>query len=80
MFTPSLPKEETERRKEIFLSLPQNLKEVITSEQTAEKLYNISRNNNFDEKKQRILSFTAGEIMLGILKLSEFTNILAKRL
>lgn len=81
MFSTSLAREEIKKRQEIFLSLPKSLKETITSEETADKFYNISWGQyKLKRKQQRIVSFTAGEIMLGIIELNEFSNILKKRL
>jgi len=81
MFQPNLTTEEKQKRQNIFLSLPKDLRIAILAEETAEKLYNISWGKyKLNEEQQRIVSFTAGEVMLGIIKLNEFANTLAKRL
>lgn len=81
MFSTSLSKEEIEKRQNIFVSLPKNLKETILSEETADKLYNISYGKyKLGSEQQRIISFTTGEALLGIIRLNEFANILKERL
>jgi len=81
MFSPKLSQEEISKRQTIFTSLPQDLKSAIVSEETADKLYNISWGKfKLEKEKQRIISFTTGETMLGLTKLEEFSKILAERL
>lgn len=81
MFSPKLSQEEKRRRQEMFLSLPKDLKETILSEDTADKLYNISWGKyKLKDEQQRIVSFTAGEVMLGIVNLNEFADVFQKRL
>lgn len=81
MFGSSLTKEEKNKRQNIFLSLPKDLRTAILSEETADKLYNISWGKyKLGPEQQRIVAFTAGEVMLGIIKLNEFANTLSKRL
>jgi hypothetical protein len=81
MFSPSLSKKEVEKRQNIFLSLSKDLKETIFSAQTADKLYNISYGKyKLGSEQQRIISFTTGEALLGIIRLNEFANILKERL
>lgn len=81
MFQPNLTTEEKRGRQNIFLSLPKDLRTAILSEETADKLYNISWGKyKLKEEQQRIVSFTTGEVMLGIIKLNDFANTLAKRL
>ena len=81
MFIPRLSQEEKSKRQIIFISLPQDLKFAIVSEETADKLYNIGWGKfKLEKEKQRIISFTTGETMLGLIKLEEFSKILAERL
>ena len=80
MFSPSLSKEEIKKRQTVLLSLPKDLREKIVSAETAEKIYNINQKFGFDKTKQRIVAFTTGEVMLGVLKVGDFKNNLAKRL
>ena len=80
MFIPNLTKEEIEKREKIFLSFPQQLQHAIASEETADKLYNIWSKNQLDPSAQSIISFTVGEVLLGIIKVDELANILTKRL
>jgi len=80
MFSLRLPPEEISKRQAIFISLPTSLKTAILSEETADKLYNISQRCNIKKEKTRIISFTAVEVMIGIIKLNEFANVLKSRL
>jgi len=81
MFKPTLNQEEIKKRQELYLSLPQHLRQIIASEETADKLYNISwGKNQLKSDGQTIVSFTVGETLLGIINLSDFASILAKRL
>lgn len=81
MFKTILTQEEVKKRQEIFLSLSQRIREIIFSEQTADKLYNISwGKNKLEPEGQRVVSFTVGEVLLGLIKRNELANTLAKRL
>lgn len=81
MFKPGLTTEEKNKRQNIFLSLPKDLRTAILSEETADKLYNISYGKyKLGPEQQRIISFTTGEVLLGIIKLNELIKTLTKRL
>lgn len=81
MFKTSLSEEEIKKRQKLYLSLPQSFRQIITSEEIADKLYNISwGKNQLDSEAQKVVSFTVSEVLLGIIKLSDFMNILVKRL
>ncbi len=81
MFIPNLSKEEAAKRKQLYLSLPQPLKQAMISDEAATKLYHISwGKNQLGPNEQSVVSFTVGEALLGIIKLDDFSGILAERL
>ena len=76
-----MPKEYTkEQLWKIFEKLPEELKEVIFAEKTADDIYHISKRNNIKEEKISEVARLTGNVLLGILPPEEFRNTLKKEL
>lgn len=66
--------------KERYKTLPQNLRDVYFSEETAEKLTAIGKANNLRVDQIGLLADETGLVMLGLVSTSEYITNLAKRL
>lgn len=64
----------------LYEKLPEELKEAIFSERTAENIFNIcSRNGIEDERISKIAKYV-GRVLMGLLPPNEFQGILEKEL
>ncbi|MFQ6049462.1 MAG: hypothetical protein ACE5J0_00235 [Candidatus Paceibacterales bacterium] len=76
-----MPKEYTrEQFWKLYKKLPQELKEAVFSEETAENIWDVcSRNGIEDERVPEIARYT-GRVLLGIIPPDEFQKTLEKEL
>ena len=76
-----MPKEYTkEQLLELYEKLPEELKEAIFSEETADNIYNISTKNKIEEDKISEIAKYVGFVLFGILPAENFQEILGKEL
>jgi hypothetical protein len=64
---------------QLFQKLPDELKEAVLSEKTAENIYDICQRNEIDDIVSEIASIT-GQVLLGVLPPEEFQETLEKEL
>ncbi|TSC75912.1 MAG: hypothetical protein G01um101430_82 [Parcubacteria group bacterium Gr01-1014_30] len=63
----------------LYEKLPEELKEAIFSERTAESIHNICERNGLQEKTPQVAKY-AGYVLLGLLSPDEFQQVLRKDL
>ncbi len=63
----------------LYERLPEDLKEAIFSEKTADLIYDICSRNNLEEKVSEVAKYI-GYVLLGLLPLDEFQKILQSEL
>ena len=63
----------------LYEKLPEELKEAIFSERTAESIYNICESNGLQEKTPQLAKY-AGYVLLGLLSPDEFQQTLKEDL
>lgn len=64
---------------QLYEKLPQELKEAISSEETAEAIFNICQKNEILDHLERVVELV-GEVLIGILPPDEFQKTLEKEL
>jgi hypothetical protein len=62
----------------IIEKLPDELKEVIFSEKTAEDIFNICTRNRIEDERMSKVAKYVGRVLMGLLPPSEFENTLEK--
>lgn len=65
---------------ELFEKLPQELKEVILSEETAERIWAIGQRYGIKRETLSEISALVGDILMGLLPPEEFPKVLEKEL
>jgi hypothetical protein len=68
----------TEELWRIFEKLPDELKEAIFSEKTAEDIFNICTRNGIEDEKLSKVAKYVGRVLMGLLPPNEFEEILEK--
>ncbi|MCK4454338.1 hypothetical protein KAU51_03260 [Candidatus Parcubacteria bacterium] len=64
----------------LYEKLPDDLKEAVFAEKTADDIYSICTRNNIEEAKIPEVARLTGNVLLGILPPEEFRNTLKKEL
>jgi hypothetical protein len=62
----------------IFEKLPDELKEAIFSEKTAEDIFNICTRNGIEDERMSKVAKYVGRVLMGLLPPNEFEEILEK--
>lgn len=76
-----MPKEYTkEEFWKLYEKLPQELKEVVFAEDTADNIYSICERNGIDDERISEIARYTGRVLLGILPPEEFQETLEKEL
>ncbi len=76
-----MPEEYTKKQIwKIYEKLPEELKEAVFAEKTANDIYSICSRNNIEETKIPEVARLTGNVLLGILPPEEFRNTLEKEL
>jgi hypothetical protein len=70
------PKEELQK---IYEALPEDLKEALFSEKTADDIYDVCVENGLEEKNSEIAKYV-GYVLLGLLSPDEFEKALKEKL
>lgn len=65
---------------ELYESLPQERKDAVFSEETAENIFNICTKNGVKDAQISEVARYAGRVLFGILSISEFLEVLEKNL
>ena len=60
----------------IYEKLPEDLKDAIFSEQTADTISAICQRNNIEEKETSAIAKYIGYVLLGVVRRSEFPTVL----
>ena len=63
---------------QLYEKAPQELKEAIFSEETAESIWNICLRNEIEDQRVPQISRRVGHVLLGILPPDEFQDVLEK--
>lgn len=63
----------------LYLNLPEELKEIATSGESSEIIYEICKRNGAEEKSKEIIKYV-GYVLLGVLPPDDFQEILEKEL
>ncbi len=76
-----MPKEYTkEELWELYEKLPKDLQDVIFSEETADKIWNICQRNEIKEGMISTVADYVGQVLLGILPPDQFQKILEEKI
>ncbi len=70
------PKEELQK---IYEALPEDLKEALFSEKTADDIYDVCVENGLEEKNLELAKYT-GYVLLGLLSPNDFEKTLEEKL
>ena len=62
-----------------YLQLPQDLRQIMFTEETADKIYEVGENNNLNENQLWWASHTAGMIILGETNIVDFVKTLQEK-
>jgi hypothetical protein len=64
---------------QLYEALPEELKDAIFSEKTAEAIYNVCQKNGLEKEMPQVAKY-AGYVLLGLLTPDEFQNTLQEEL
>ena len=70
----------TEQLWKLYEKLPQELKEAVFSEETANNIYDICTRNEIEDDRISEIARYTGRVLMGILPLDEFQEVLEKEL
>jgi hypothetical protein len=75
-----LEKYTKEEINKIYEELPDNLKDVLFSEETSKNIYNSCKENDLTEEKMKEVSTLVGEIILGITSVNDLEKNIVRDL
>jgi hypothetical protein len=75
-----LEKYTKEEINKIYEELPDNLKDVLFSEETSKNIYNSCKENDLNEEKMKEVSTLVGEIILGITSINDLEKNIVRDL
>ncbi len=71
--------QQIQKKYELFSKLPQDLREIMFSVETADKIGEVAKKNNLESDQIWWLSHTVGMILLGETKITNFVETLQRR-